>query len=312
MARKEKNEYLIQSVSLACSLLEQFRGDDRDLSVTELSRMLHVGKNNVFRLLATLEMRNFVEKNPATGAYRLGITSLKLGTACIRSKRFMQEARLPLEAVARQSNETVILAVFGEGGLVCEDVIESTLPVRVLAEIGTSLPLHCTAAGKVILAFGNEDELRPFTGSEPAATSMKALTGHLNTVREKGYAISFEEYRPDVCSIAAPVRNHISRVIGVISVVGPSYRSSPERLHGEIAPLVVRCASEISIRMGYHHPEERLHAKHSFYDVSSGCAAEKFTVERTGQVDNMTVHGNFHGMPKLIIPLLQDTVTVAA
>jgi DNA-binding IclR family transcriptional regulator len=272
MTRKDKNDYLIQSVSLTCSLLEQFRGGEQDLSVTELSKMLRVGKNNVLRLLATLEMRNFVERNPASGSYRLGVTSLKLSTACIRSRRFMQEARLPLEEVARQSNETAILAVFGEGGLVCEDAVESTLPVRVRAEIGTNLPLHSTASGRIMLAFGNIDELQPFLTSEPAATSMNALSRDLNIVRGKGYAISFEEFKPDVSSIAAPVRDHLSRVIGVISVVGPSYRIPFERLQGEMAPLVVRCARDISARLGHRSPENKdvsLQAKRHYFNLSA-------------------------------------------
>lgn len=315
MTRKDKNDYLIQSVSLACSLLEQFRGGEQDLSITELSRMLRIGKNNVFRLLATLEMRNFVERNPASGAYRLGVTSLKLSTACVRSRRFMQEARLPLEAVARQSNETAILAVFGDGGLVCEDAIESTLPVRVRAEIGTNLPLHSTAAGRIMLAFGNIDELQPFLTGEAAAVSMNALGRELNLVREKGYAISFEEFKPDVCSIAAPVRNHLSRVIGVISIVGPSCRIPLERLQGEMAPLVVRCAGEISARLGYRSPEDMdvsPQAKRLNLNLSPGRAATMVQHERIGQVNKRLVPGNYYCRPKLLMTLPPDTLTVAA
>lgn len=306
MVRKEKNEYLIQSVSLACSLLEQFRERDRDLSVTELSRMLRVGKNNVFRLLATLELRNFVEKNPATGAYRLGITSLKLGAACIRNKRFMEEARLPLEAVARESSETAILSVLGIDGLVCEDVVESSLPVRVLAEIGTSLPLHSTAAGKVLLSFGSEQELKSLLASEPSATVRKAQDTRLQTIRENGYAISFEEYKPDVCSIAAPVRNHAARVIGVVSVAGPSFRNSPARLHGELAPLVVRCAGEISCRMGYQPGGDNFGARGAADDLPEALSRGN-SEEQGRRVESRLLRGET-GLPRY---LLHESVAAA-
>lgn len=285
MARKEKNDYLIQSVSLACSLLEQFRGGEQDLSVTDLSRVLHIGKNNVFRLLATLELRNFVEKNPATGAYRLGINNLKLGAACVRSKRFVKEARLPLEAVARESRETAILAVFGKDGLVCEDVVESLLPVRVLVEIGTCLPLHCTAAGKVLLSFGSEHELKPFLDNEPTATGRKTPGTTLQAIRENGYAICLGEYKTDVCGIAAPVRNHAARVIGVVSVACPRYRITFGRLHGEIAPLVVRCAREISERMGYQTAEDKIYERHSTYDMPQTMILGNYSSDEQGRAD---------------------------
>lgn len=106
MARKEKNEYLIQSVSRACSLLEQFRGGVRELKVTELSRLLCVSKNNAFRLLATLEARNFIERNPATGAYRLGFSSLKVGEASLRAgcwnERLVTRWRISLVRAGRR------------------------------------------------------------------------------------------------------------------------------------------------------------------------------------------------------------------
>lgn len=86
MIRKEKKDYLIQSVSLACTLLEQFGGAASELKISELSRLLCVSKNNVFRLLATLESHNFIEKNSKSGAYQLGLTSLKLGESCIKEQ----------------------------------------------------------------------------------------------------------------------------------------------------------------------------------------------------------------------------------
>lgn len=285
MARREKNEYLIQSVTLACSLLEQFRGDGRDLSVSELSRMLRTGKNNVFRLLATLELRNFVEKNPATGAYRLGINTLNLGAACVRSKRFIEEARFPLETVARESRETALLSVPGKDGLVCEDVVESILPVRVLVEIGTSLPLHSTAAGKVLLSFGSEHELKSLLESASTATARKTPGSTCQTIRENGYAISLGEYKPDVCGIAAPVRNHAARVIGVVSVAGPSYRLTSARLNDEIAPLVVRCAREISAKMGYQTAGDNINALHSTHSLPLTMLMVNSSSDEQGRVD---------------------------
>ncbi len=81
--RREKSNYIIQSVSHALDVLEQFCGEADELGVTELSKRLKLHKNNVFRLLATLESRGYIEQNKATENYRLGIRCLQLGQSYV-------------------------------------------------------------------------------------------------------------------------------------------------------------------------------------------------------------------------------------
>ena len=81
MVRREKTNYIIQSVSHALDVLEQFTGEPDEFGVTELSKRLKLHKNNVFRLLATLEARGYIEQNKATRELPLGIRCLRLGTA---------------------------------------------------------------------------------------------------------------------------------------------------------------------------------------------------------------------------------------
>lgn len=257
MIRKEKKDYLIQSVSLACTLLEQFGGAASELKISELSRLLCVSKNNVFRLLATLESHNFIEKNSKSGAYQLGLTSLKLGESCIKSRRLLQEARHSLEAVSRQSTETAFLAVLTSGGLVCGDVVETVLPVKVVTQIGTTLPLYSTAAGKAILACCSDEERNALVRKEDLNTYVKkrnicssAWMEEQENIRKKGFAVSIGAFETGANAVAAAIRNHASRVIGVISVAGPNFRLSPERVNEEVGPLVVKAAMETSLRMG--------------------------------------------------------------
>src|SRR2546422_8920129 len=77
--RREKSNYVIQSVSHSLDVLEQFFGEAEELGVTELSKRLRPHKNNVFRLLATLESRGYIEQNRATENSRLGVRCLQLG-----------------------------------------------------------------------------------------------------------------------------------------------------------------------------------------------------------------------------------------
>ena len=91
--RREKSNYIIQSVAHSLDVLEQFSGDAEELGVTELSKRLKLHKNNVFRLLATLESRGYIEQNRATENYRLGIRCLQLGQSYVQHMGLLRQAR---------------------------------------------------------------------------------------------------------------------------------------------------------------------------------------------------------------------------
>ena len=101
MAKKEKSEYLIQAVSHALDLLEQFHGETDELGVTELSKRLKLHKNNVFRLLATLESRGYIEQNRVTENYRLGLKTLELGQTFIKQMGLLRQSpgRIPAASI---------------------------------------------------------------------------------------------------------------------------------------------------------------------------------------------------------------------
>src|SRR5512144_3049580 len=118
MGKKEKSEYIIQAVSHALDVLEQFRDHDEELGVTELSKRLKLHKNNVFRLLATLESRGYIEQNKATENYRLGIRCLQLGQTYVTHMGLLRQARPIIESLAHTANETAFVAVFRKAAVV--------------------------------------------------------------------------------------------------------------------------------------------------------------------------------------------------
>src|SRR5437867_13369791 len=158
--RREKANYVIQSVSHSLDVLEQFAGEAEELGVTELSKRLRLHKNNVFRLLATLESRGYIEQNRATENYRLGISCLQLGQSYIQHMGLLRQARPIMTDLVRQAGETTYLAVLRRGSVVPVDVVEADRPVRIVSQLGEALPLHSTAAGKAYLAFGPEADVR--------------------------------------------------------------------------------------------------------------------------------------------------------
>src|SRR5512136_3076117 len=162
MAKKEKTDYLIQSVSHALDLLEQFREDVDELGVTDLSKRLNLHKNNVFRLLATLESRNYIEQNRVTENYRLGLKTLELGQTYIRQMGLLRQSRPILERLVKECNETTYVAILKESHIVYLDVVETDLTVRVVPRVGARLPAYCTAAGKVQIAYMTDEELENY------------------------------------------------------------------------------------------------------------------------------------------------------
>src|SRR5262245_57818209 len=235
MVRREKSNYIIQSVSHALDVLEQFSGEAEELGVTELSKRLKLHKNNVFRLLATLESRGYIEQNRTTENYRLGIRCLQLGQSYVQHMGLLRQARPIMTDLVRQVRETTYLAVLRRAAVVPVEVIEADRSVRIVSQLGEALPLHATAAGKAYLAFEAEDDLRTLLpdglprSTEKTIVDRQALMQQLRTVANSGYAVDMGEHLEDIRAVAAPVRDYARSVVGTLAVAAPASRLTAER-----------------------------------------------------------------------------------
>jgi DNA-binding IclR family transcriptional regulator len=257
MVRREKSNYVIQAVAHALDVLEQFHGDG-ELGVTELSKRLKLHKNNVFRILATLESRGYIEQNRSTENYRLGTKCLQIGQTYLQHMGLLQQARPIMLEVVKSCGESAYVAVMRKGKVVPLDMIESDQPVRIVSHIGENLPLHCTAAGKVHLAFEPEEEVqRCFTDglsryTDHTIIDRQQLMEQIKKVASTGYAIDDGEYLTDVRTIAVPIKDYTRTVVGSLAVSGPAYRITTGRIETEIAPLMMKAGRELSSRLGYN------------------------------------------------------------
>jgi DNA-binding IclR family transcriptional regulator len=255
--RREKTNYIIQSVSHALDVLEQFTGESDELGVTELSKRLKLHKNNVFRLLATLESRSYIEQNKATENYRLGIRCLQLGQTYVMQMGLLRQAHPIIESLANAAGETAFVAVLRKASVVPLDAVEANRPIRLTSRIGEALPLHCTAAGKVQLAFISDADLREalieglpkFT--DTTIIDRQALLAQLRSVAERGYSLEIGEHLSEVNSVAVPIRDYTRNVVGSLAVSGPAHRMDSERIEKEIVPLMQKAGHELSSRLGF-------------------------------------------------------------
>ena len=256
--KKAKSDYLIQSVSRALDILEAFAIGQEELGVTELSRKLKLHKNNVFRLLATLETRGYVEQDRETGNYRLGMKTFEVASVFLHHLGVAKQARPVLEQLAGETGETAYLAVLDGPWVVCVDMVETGHAVRVVSQLGRRLPAHAAALGKAQLACRSHEELEQlWKQHELTAVTPRSITApgrlgeELAQVAAQELALEDEELAPGVRGVAAPVRDYQKRVVGAIGVTGPVLRLTLERLQSELAPRVKAAAHSVSKRLGY-------------------------------------------------------------
>jgi DNA-binding IclR family transcriptional regulator len=257
MVRREKANYTIQSVSHALDVLEQFNANADEIGVTELSKRLKLHKNNVFRLLATLEARGYIEQNKLTENYRLGLKCLQLGQTFIKQTGLLLQSRSVLEELSSATKESALVAIRKGNGIVPLDFVEPKRAVRVVSMLGSGLPAHCTAAGKIYLVFESEggvsrgipERLERFT--DRTILDRKALLENLKEISEAGYAVDQGEFTDEITSVAVPVRDYTRILVGALAVMAPSHRMSPDTIKKEIAPLVLRAGNDLSRRLGY-------------------------------------------------------------
>lgn len=254
-AKKVTQDSAIQSVQRAAAILRCFAQTDADLGVTEISKQLNLHKSTVSRLLSTLQHEGFVDQNSATGKYHLGLGLVTLAGIVLERLDLREVASPFLSALAEQTQETVNIVVLD--GRECMNIggAPSPRPIQYIGRMGRRTPVHCTAAGKVLLAHltpGEREQL--LTGPLPRYTDntpvdLQALELALAQIRVQGYAISHEEHQTDLSAIAAPVCDHTARVCAAVVVSGPTYRVGPGQIESFIEPLL-ETTRKISSQLG--------------------------------------------------------------
>lgn len=255
--KKKGQTSTLRSVDRAIAVLKAFSEEEPELGVTELSQRLELPKSTVYRLLASLQKAGIVDQDPETERYHLGIELVYLAGLVLRQIDVRQVARPYLQSLAKASEETVNLTVLTDDGKVINiDGIPSPRIVRNVGWIGREMLPHCISSGKALLAYLPQQRLEPILAKRLPRFTEKTLTDpiqlqeELKRVRQKGYAVAQEELEVGLSAVAAPIWNHEGEAIAAVSVSGPSFRLSPEKIP-QLAELTKRTADEISHQLGY-------------------------------------------------------------
>ena len=256
-ARRGGDARVIQSLDRGLILLEALSDEGRDVSLSDLATRFAWDKSTTFRLLATLIHRGYVDQDAETNKYRLGLRILKLSGALNRRLDIKRCASPFIEELALMSRETAHLAVLDGGEAVILNQRDSSEKIRVNSYVGMREPAHCTALGKVLLAYLPDMQLERLIEerglpayTERTITSQKALTAHLSKVREQGYAFDDEEHDIGMRCVASPVRNSEEMVVAAAGISGPAQRIMWEDVNRYV-DIVKEIADKISRNIGY-------------------------------------------------------------
>lgn len=243
----------IQSLARGLKILDLLSQSQDGISITELAETLGVDKGSASRLVSTLARYGYAEKDDVSRRYHLGPQVVSLSRSVLTRLPLREAAKPFLRQMMERTGECAHLAVPAQGKVMYIDQVESPATLRVNAQVGTMNPLHCTALGKVLLAFGDLDFPDPLEAFTPRTlTDPETLHLHLDEVRRLGYAVDDEEFDPGVRCIAVPVFDFRNKVVGSMGISGPATRVTSERLP-ELAATVVEIGKALSERMTFTH-----------------------------------------------------------
>lgn len=237
-------------------VLQAFSREEPVLGVNEISRRLGLHKSTVSRILATLEETDLVQRDLASGRFRLGVGVIALAGPMLANMDVRRVARPFLEDLAHDSGETVALTVWGGEETVGVEQVASPLKVKHTVPIGTRYPEHASSSVRVFLA-EDPDEARRFIErglkqlTERTTVDPEAFLEDLRHVSQRGYAVNDGETSLEETGISAPVRDHRDRVIAVVLLSAPRYRVPAERIR-ELGEMVRKTAERISVHLGSH------------------------------------------------------------
>lgn len=251
-------KYLIQTVKNAMQLLLLFTRNAPEWTLTELANEKELNISTVKRLVNTLTNYGYLEKDPITKKYRLGLANIRLSGVLTTTMEIYKEARPILYRLVEKYNENVHIGVLEETNVLYLDKFESMYSTPLASHIGKRNPAYCTGCGKVLLAYKSEhiqeELLKKIAqqGFEQFASktvkTVEELKSDLIKIVKNGYEISTDELADGFSSIAVPIKDFSGEVISAISITGRTENVKSSSLLDDL----LECSAQISEKLGYY------------------------------------------------------------
>ncbi len=225
----------ISSVTKAMEVIEHIAYSDKELGVTEISEQLNYGASGMYHLLNTLKQCNVLVQDEETKKYSLGLKLWKIGMLAYGKNDITNILRPYLKELKDLTGETVNLTILNNKKIVYIAQEESDKLVKMFTTTGAIAPIHCTAAGKVLLANMAEEEKEDILNSiefekftEKTIDNREDLIKEMEEIKKTGYGFDNEERELGVSCIGAPVFNVHGEALACITISGPTSRFTEE------------------------------------------------------------------------------------
>lgn len=238
MVKREKSNYMIQSVKHAGEVLDELSKAKREMGVTELATTLRLHKNNVFRILATLELLGLAEQNPDTENYRLGVKVLELGQSYLLQSNIVALVSPVLKRLSESIGETVSFATLHQGMVQYPLSFASKHLVMVSPREGTYFPAKQCVSGRLLTAHLTDEQLAEELKDDTPQDA--AIRNQLTELRTNGVLIDRGGLEADVVCISHVVKSLNGRALGAVEVIVPQYRAKIDQI---LSPITVAVES---------------------------------------------------------------------
>lgn len=246
------------SIDSTLDVLEVFLQDQGEPTVATLAEATSLSRRSVQRIVAVLEQRGYLDRDPDSRRYRIGVRLFELG-ARFHNQLDIRRAALPeLTSLVEQTQQAAFLCIRDGDDALCLERVGTRHRVRLFTlHVGERQPLHCGAAPRALLAGLTEPELLAYAsrtalpGFTPhTMTTAEALLADAAATRERGFVVSDQDVTIGIAAVGAPVCDHTGDVVAAISVSGLAASYTPDRV-GELAETVRAAARVLSGRLGF-------------------------------------------------------------
>lgn len=256
MTARPKRNYDITALQRGLQILHLFTSASRGLTAKQVATASKLPVSTVHRFLSNLVSAGFLNRD-SEGTHCLGIACFSIGQAAAGQLDIRRLSLPYLRELNQQTRETVHLTVRHGLSAVYVEKLDSPEPLRIYSRIGASVPLHCTAVGKILLAYLPEEEQQRILpqldlkrATANSVGNMQELKTELFRVRKNGYASDLEEHELHIRCIAAPIWDHTGSVLSSLSITAPAFRMPVSRLR-QLAPQIQAAGLRISAELGY-------------------------------------------------------------
>lgn len=250
--------YLVPALVRGLSVLQELSGEPRRRSLSEIAAALKVTRSSAYRLLVTLGHLGFVDFDPATKSYALGVEVLRLGYGYLAARDLVEVAMPHLVRLRDRTSWSAHLGELNEREVVYLARVPTRRSIASTVHVGTRLPAHATTMGRVLLSSLPPDAVRALYEDAPAddppttgAANLGRLLRQLSADAAAGVVVQVSGYEPGVASVAAPIRDMAGRVVAAINISAVAILTSEAELNGPLKLEVLAASEAISRDLGH-------------------------------------------------------------